>query len=205
MQIFSTWGTRTWSNLIIVCNGSLVRHDATHSGVGVQIDALLTGFDDTRMLPRCSINTEKNVHLELCIQIPCISSTKSFHSSWQVHPYLCNRSFQRSGRFHLFTLIEWQLWQLFILNLIYGCIITMFICGAKLAKWCLEWMCWFAFSHCGNGWCVKQRCFERSRFSWLSRARAFHWFFNIALILNACDIFFVHREWFRFGRRHVFT
>lgn len=52
MQIFSTWGTKTWSNRIIVCNGNLALHDATHSGVGVQIDAALTEFDVTRMLPR---------------------------------------------------------------------------------------------------------------------------------------------------------
>ena len=26
MQIFSTWGTKTWRSLIIVCNGSFARH-----------------------------------------------------------------------------------------------------------------------------------------------------------------------------------
>lgn len=44
----------------MVCNGSLARHEATHSGVGVQIEAAFTGFDDTRMLPRCSIMENEN-------------------------------------------------------------------------------------------------------------------------------------------------
>lgn len=54
MQIFSTWGTKTCSNLIIVWSGSLPRHETTHSGVGVQTDVELTEFDETRMLPRCN-------------------------------------------------------------------------------------------------------------------------------------------------------
>lgn len=53
MQIFSTWGTKTWSNRMIVCNGSLARQDATHSGVGDQTADISDALDDdTRILPR---------------------------------------------------------------------------------------------------------------------------------------------------------
>lgn len=61
MQIFSTWGTNTCSNRIIVCNGNLARHDATHSGVGVQTGAIFTcELDVTRMLPRYKTSEKFN-------------------------------------------------------------------------------------------------------------------------------------------------
>lgn len=54
MQIFSTCGTKTCNNLIIVCSGNLTRHDATHSGVGFQtgdkLDGIFVGV--TLKLPR---------------------------------------------------------------------------------------------------------------------------------------------------------
>lgn len=37
---------------MIVCNGNLALHDATHSGVGVHTGAILAELVDTRMLPR---------------------------------------------------------------------------------------------------------------------------------------------------------
>ena len=39
MQIFSTWGTSTCSRRMMVCNGSLVFHEATQSCVGTQLSA----------------------------------------------------------------------------------------------------------------------------------------------------------------------
>lgn len=35
IHIFSTWGTRTCKSLMIVCNGSFVFHELTHSDVGI--------------------------------------------------------------------------------------------------------------------------------------------------------------------------
>lgn len=53
MQIFSTCGTSTCNNRMIVCRGSLTRHDDTHSGVGFQIGDVNGKLDGvTRMLPR---------------------------------------------------------------------------------------------------------------------------------------------------------
>lgn len=56
MQIFSTCGTSTCNNRIIVCNGSLTRHDETHSGDGFHIGDETGKFAGvTRMLPRCNV------------------------------------------------------------------------------------------------------------------------------------------------------
>lgn len=59
MQIFSTCGTRTWSNRMIVCSGSLLFHCHTHSLDGTHwfvFSTLAFACSATRMPPFCTAN-----------------------------------------------------------------------------------------------------------------------------------------------------
>lgn len=52
IHIFSTWGTSTCNNRMIVCSGSLLFHECTHSAVGTHWPWVLSVWALTRRLAR---------------------------------------------------------------------------------------------------------------------------------------------------------
>lgn len=68
MQIFSTCGTKTWSSLIIVCNGNLVLQEFTHSLVAWKISPSFTSPEElaaTLILPLCNNKNKKEYNSNL--------------------------------------------------------------------------------------------------------------------------------------------